>query len=212
MQEKLDYPGPYTSDGYLTPADGVKRCKKEFEPYALHHLIRRDSLKRIEKMEEKIKELHSENAVPSPLLLRKYKNLIKQMEQTVIDRDYDIILATCNECSGRRLSDIKDAKRVAQVIVDECGMALEPETMAAISLSDHVVLIGDHKQLQPVVKCVSARENGLRTSLFQRYAENYKEKMITLTVQYRMVSGIHAVCDDCALLKINMFLPSYFKI
>ena len=73
-------------------------------------------------------------------------------------------------------------------------MASEPETIAAASICDHVVLIGDHKQLQPVVKYEPAKESGLTRSLFQRYAERYAEDensenhLVQLNIQYRMVS------------------------
>ena len=72
--------------------------------------------------------------------------------------------------------------------MDECGMANEPECIAPLQLCDHIVLIGDHKQLQPVIDYGPARENGLSTSLFQRYAEKYDGAHIKkLTIQYRMV-------------------------
>lgn len=79
--------------------------------------------------------------------------------------------------------------RVAQCIVDECGMATEPETLAAISLTEHCVLIGDHMQLQPVIMYHSANENGLNKSMFERYADLYgkKDNIVTLQLQYRMV-------------------------
>ena len=69
-------------------------------------------------------------------------------------------------------------------------MSQEPETLAAISLTEHAVLIGDHKQLQPVVKYSAARECGLVRSLFERYAESGGDGSIVLTMlktQYRMV-------------------------
>ena len=143
-------------------------------------------------MEERFEEMHNAGLVPTPKMLVRYRTLIRDMEKKVIGKHYDVILATCNECAGYRLSNLRKTGRVAQVIVDECGMAYEPETIVAVSLSNHVVLIGDHKQLQPVIKLSAARENGLSTSLFQRYAENFKDKfpLITLKVQYRMVSLI----------------------
>ena len=187
--EKKDFPGPYTSDGYLTAPKGETKCVEKFWPYALHHIIRK-KCPELTEMEKKIDEIHKEGQVPSPLMLRRYNKLIDKMEQTVIDQKYHIILGTCNECAGRRLTNLRDKKRVAQLIVDECGMANEPETIAAVSLSEHVILIGDHKQLQPVVRYFPARENGLGTSLFQRYAEKFEGKLISLRVQYRMVSCV----------------------
>jgi superfamily I DNA and/or RNA helicase len=35
--------------------------------------------------------------------------------------------------------------------------------------AEQVVLIGDHKQLQPVIMCRSAAQLGLEKSLFERY-------------------------------------------
>ena len=68
-------------------------------------------------------------------------------------------------------------------------MANEPETLAAMSLCEHAVLIGDHMQLQPVVKYFAARECGLDRSLFQRYAEQDNKLLTRLDIQYRMVSA-----------------------
>ena len=206
MHEKTDFPGPYTGHGYLQSHDeGEEICQTEFQQHALHHLIRNNCPK-LKKLEKLFMKMQKKDAVPSPELLKEYKELISKTEKAVIEREYDIVLATCNECTGTRLAQLKKNGRIAQVIVDECGMAHEPETIAAVSLSNHVVLIGDHKQLQPVIKYTAARENGLSTSLFQRYAEKFEEgcytpgerpgkivtsrvPLVTLELQYRMVSG-----------------------
>lgn len=75
---------------------------------------------------------------------------------------------------------------VKQCIVDECGMCMEPETLIPIvySQASQVVLIGDHMQLQPIVQNTLARSLGLRTSMFERFADN----AFMLKEQYRMVS------------------------
>ena len=49
-----------------------------------------------------------------------------------------------------------------------------------------VVLIGDHKQLRPIVMNSVASDLGLSQSLFERYA-TMRTKMIMLEEQYRMV-------------------------
>ena len=80
-----------------------------------------------------------------------------------------------------------------QIIVDECGMCTELETL--IPLVAHkalqVVLVGDHQQLRPIVMDDTARNLGLERSMFERYAD----KAIMLTTQYRMVS-----CNTCWLI------------
>ena len=138
--------------------------------------------------------------------------MITSSEKREIKYNYDVILCTCNETCSQRL--LKSKEILAQCIIDESGMATEPETIAASSLCEHVVLIGDHKQLQPVVKYPPAKECGLSISLFERYANQFKKSkdphLITLKLQYRMVSNCMlqnmAVCDAV----INVLTVSYF--
>ena len=198
VHERSDFIGPYTSHGYLESYEEEKLCQDRFKPHALHHLIRKDCPDLTE-MENQFKKMKKE--VPTPKFLRKYIRRISSREKEIMMQKYDVILATCNECAGKRLSHLREIEesRIAQVIIDECGMAFEPETIAAVGLSNHVVLIGDHKQLQPVIRYRPARDNGLGTSLFQRYAEKCEEcPLVTLQVQYRMVS----VCLYCTILTI----------
>ena len=186
----------------MQPPEGEGRCRVYFQDSALHHLLRRDFSNKLVSMEAEFDEMHKKGAVPSPEFLTLYRETIREKEMIVMGQGYDIILATCNECAGGRLSELRKNSRVAQVIVDECGMAHEPETIAAVSLSNHVVLIGDHKQLQPVIKYNGARFNGLGTSLFERYAEKVKKSLTTLELQYRMVS---CIITTNAVTEISLF-------
>ena len=113
-----------------------------------------------------------------------------EAEEKVLSNEYDIILCTCNETCSKRLLLLAKNSRISHCIIDECGMAQEPETIAAASLCEHVVLIGDHMQLQPIINFYPARKNGLSTSLFERYAirPSFMEYLVQLKRQYRMVS------------------------
>jgi len=75
--------------------------------------------------------------------------------------------------------------------VDESAMCTEPETLIPlVGFSPNVariILIGDHMQLQPIIKCRAAKRALLDRSLFQRYAERHDVDVIMLTEQYRMV-------------------------
>lgn len=81
-------------------------------------------------------------------------------------------------------------------------MCTEPETLIPLVAHNKkikkVVLIGDHKQLQPVVLCRAAENANLNKSLFERCVENNKvdpeeqnekgaKEVILLEEQYRMV-------------------------
>ena len=108
--------------------------------------------------------------------------MIKKAESWAIKDNVQIVLCTCSAAGSVRM---KDACNVKQCIVDECGMCMEPETLIPIVSSEakQVVLIGDHKQLQPIVKNKVAKLLGLRTSMFERYSH----LAFMLKEQYRMV-------------------------
>jgi regulator of nonsense transcripts 1 len=75
---------------------------------------------------------------------------------------------------------------VRQLVIDEGGMCMEPECLVplrAFKAVKQVVVIGDHRQLQPIVMDSVAKDRGLDISLFERY----KDRAIMLTHQYRMV-------------------------
>jgi superfamily I DNA and/or RNA helicase len=83
-----------------------------------------------------------------------------------------------------------------QVIVDECGMCMEPEVLIPLVSfkPQQVVLVGDHRQLRPIVLCSKARRLGMERSLFERWAmlvnnsNKHNQKLfVMLSIQYRMV-------------------------
>jgi len=56
----------------------------------------------------------------------------------------------------------------------------------SLTQSQHVVLIGDHKQLPPVIRSREAQIRGLNISLFERLTEEGVVPSIMLDMQYRM--------------------------
>lgn len=75
-------------------------------------------------------------------------------------------------------------------------MCPEPHCLVPIvaSKAEQVVLIGDHKQLRPIIKCKEAAEMGLEKSLFEKQwlSENTQEvEKVMLKRQYRMVSNLN---------------------
>lgn len=79
-------------------------------------------------------------------------------------------------------------------VVDEAGQLTEPGSIAVISKSDKFILVGDHKQLPPVIQSEDAKKSGLSKSLFERLidinVENRNEVLVTLEEQYRMNTNI----------------------
>ena len=101
-----------------------------------------------------------------------------------------IILCTCVTAGSHRIAT---SCNIQQCIVDECGMCLETESLIPITCSGvrQIVLIGDHKQLQPVIQDQTAKTLGLSVSMFERLSK----RALMLEIQYRMVRGM---VDSCA--------------
>jgi len=112
----------------------------------------------------------------------KYKKLIKDASVHELS-NYDVILCTCAASASPRLTA---GANITQIIIDEGGMCMEPECLVPLvsfKSTQQVVLIGDHKQLQPIVFNTVAKNLGLEKSLFERY----KDRALMLNEQYRMV-------------------------
>ena len=119
---------------------------------------------------------------------------LKKLAEFAVLRKAHVIFCTCSETGSRRIKD--SVGQAEQCVIDECGMCTEPETLLPMVLSKKIILVGDHKQLQPVVKNKTAESLGLKISLFQRLFEDEKMSRycIMLTEQYRMV------CNNIAFI------------
>ena len=178
--ERKDFAGGKMNlDVFPLESTGAQ-CEEKYQKYSLHHIVRGKNPE-ILQMERKFEALHRENKIPSSEEFETHKKLVSHEEENVL-KDVDIVLCTCNEAGSRRISQ---TLKPVYCIVDECAMATEPECMVPIRTADNVVLIGDHRQLQPVIKCREAENMGLGTSLFERCAE--KGAIHLLKSQYRMV-------------------------
>jgi len=82
------------------------------------------------------------------------------------------------------------------VIVDEAGRSTAPETFVPMSKGKKIILVGDHRQLPPIIdqelqeRALNEQEihkKSLEISLFEYLYENLpKTNQITLNYQYRM--------------------------
>ncbi|XP_045159234.2 helicase with zinc finger domain 2-like [Mercenaria mercenaria] len=159
----------------------------ELESVSLHHLIRKPE----NTFSERIKEFDKLFAVnknkPMPIKEKEYAKLIAKASIEEMKK-YDVILCTTAVGTNPKLLRATD---ISQIIVDEAGMCPEPNCLVPIIATNakQVVLIGDHKQLRPIVMCKEAAVLGLETSLFERYATDHSSTnvaFIMLNEQYRM--------------------------
>ncbi len=93
------------------------------------------------------------------------------------------------------------------VIVDEVSKATPPELVLPILKGKKLILVGDHKQLPPIIKDVSlediAQESGISldsldfdTTVFEKLIENNPNNFVMLNTQYRMHPDIQKVINQ----------------
>ena len=129
-------------------------------------------------------EKKEQNCILSDSDYKKYKKHMEDIEGEIIE-EADIVLSTINNSADERLKNYY----FSYVLIDEAAQALEAETLLPlIHQAQMVVLIGDDKQLGPVVHSKEAKSKGLGMSLFERIHLLYNgETFITLlNEQYRM--------------------------
>lgn len=182
MQENVDFQIPRD---LLQPGKRKQVTSKHLQDISLHFLIRRPN-KPYSEMIWSFDRLFEENQkTPENVTddqLEEYRKLILKAGTEEL-KSYDVLLCTCSTSCSKR---IVSGANIAQIIIDECGMCMEPEALiplVSFSSTGQIVLIGDHKQLQPIVINRHAKNLGLNISLFERYAN----KALMLDLQYRMV-------------------------
>ncbi|ESO86615.1 hypothetical protein LOTGIDRAFT_166880 [Lottia gigantea] len=180
-----DFPVP----GKASPARATRRegqCPEDLHNVALHHIIRQKGKPYADKIREFDEKFKKESQGITKMMIKTYHKLVRQAEEEELPL-YEAILCTTGVGGNRRT--MKSLK-VFQCIIDECGMCTEPETLLPILVAkpNQLVLIGDHKQLRPILMCSKAAKLGLEKSLFERYAK----KAIFLNIQYRMHPDICA--------------------
>ena len=126
--------------------------------------------------------------------------------QYLIGKSARVVAATClfsanlfrgNQDSGPSTSDIS----FDWAIVDEAGRATVPEILVPIVRSERAILVGDERQLPPMVDAEivedtdsSSDDDSLDTSLFQSLIEQAEgsdqEHIASLRTQYRMRPAI----------------------
>ncbi len=106
------------------------------------------------------------------------------------------------------------------VLIDESTQATEPECLIPLMVGcRQVVLVGDHRQLGPVITCKKAAKAGLAQSLFERFVLLGLQPII---LQVKSVSFI-ASTDSVMLNVLNQkfrsarigpvsYAPSSFRI
>ena len=90
--------------------------------------------------------------------------LKRKIEQQIMNKA-DVVCCTSSGAGDHRVKRHK----FLSCLVDECGQGNEADTLIPISRTyGRVVLVGDHKQLGPVIHCEDAKKAGMELSMFDR--------------------------------------------
>lgn len=182
--ESMEFPYPGSNRHFSRKALRDAKPKPELSEIILHHRIRQPSnpsWRKIRDFDAKVKreEPISEEEV------KRYKSLLLDARVHELQL-HNVILCTCSAASAASLVDNLNVK---QILIDECAMSTEPETLIPLvsyKTVEKVVLLGDHKQLRPVVHNDFCKSLGMETSLFERYQDQAQ----MLDTQYRMQKDI----------------------
>ncbi|KEZ38767.1 Regulator of nonsense transcripts 1-like protein [Scedosporium apiospermum] len=129
----------------------------------------------------KLNQLKADQGELSVTDEKKFRQLTKQAEKEILN-NADVVCCTCVGAGDPRLAKMK----FRNVLIDESTQSAEPECLIPLVLGcKQVVLVGDHKQLGPVIMNKKAAKAGLNQSLFERLV-NLGMPPIRLNIQYRM--------------------------
>eukprot|EP00045_Choanoeca_perplexa_P016079 m.212409 g.212409 ORF g.212409 m.212409 type:complete len:1320 (-) comp17161_c0_seq2:6-3965(-) len=101
-------------------------------------------------------------------------------------RSAAVVGTTCLGANHMLLSK----QRFDYCIVDEASQITQAVSFQPLSHADVFVLVGDHKQLPPLVRSVEARRLGMGISLFKRLSDAHPTALTKLTRQYRMNASV----------------------
>ncbi|NXN88799.1 HELZ2 Helicase, partial [Bombycilla garrulus] len=181
--ETMEFPYPGSNRNISRKSLRDAKPKRELSEIILHHRIRRAPSpfwQRICQFDARVRNGEEISEAET----EEYKGWLS-LGRSYQLAHHDVILCTCSVSSANALEQLN----FKQIIIDECAMSTEPETLIPL-VSHHraekVVLLGDHKQLRPVVNNEVCKSLGMETSLFERY----QGQAWMLDTQYRMHKSI----------------------
>uniref|UniRef100_A0A8C1JSP3 Si:dkey-97a13.6 n=1 Tax=Cyprinus carpio TaxID=7962 RepID=A0A8C1JSP3_CYPCA len=172
QMEMQEYPYPGSNLQLSHKSLRQEKSKPELRDITLHHRIRMSHNPHSQAITDFDKRI-----AHKPHSLTDLLNSARLYEL----ESHDVILCTCTAAASPNLTKTLSAR---QILIDECAMATEPQTLVPLVSfkPEKVVLLGDHKQLRPIVKNEHVRRLGMTRSLFERYMD----RALLLDTQYRM--------------------------
>ncbi|XP_015737379.1 helicase with zinc finger domain 2 isoform X1 [Coturnix japonica] len=181
--ETLEFPYPGSNRHLSRKALRDAKPNRALSKIILHHRIRQPENPKCHQIRQFDSRVKAGEEITEDEI-KKHKRTLMKARAYELER-HDVILCTCSSASANSLEKLN----VKQILVDECAMSTEPETLIPLvshPYAEKVVLLGDHKQLKPVVNNDFCKSLGMETSLFERY----QGQAWMLDTQYRMHKNI----------------------
>ncbi len=124
--------------------------------------------------------------------LNSFKEKNKDKPTSEILEQIPIIVATTSTISN----PVFEKLGIQTIIIDEASQMTEPTVVSALMEGNRFVLVGDHKQLPPVVQSLQAQKEGMSESMFERFAQTFPDSVHLLTDQFRMNDRIIEYSND----------------
>ena len=107
-------------------------------------------------------------------------------EKSKIIKNSEVVVCTCDTSGCSLLRE----QHFNTVLLDEVSQTCEPEALVpVVHGAERLILVGDHKQLAPVIISLPVKKAGMERSIFERLVHQ-GETPILLDTQYRMHPAI----------------------
>ncbi|CAE7456066.1 HELZ2 [Symbiodinium natans] len=196
--ERGDFPVPKRIDHPSAKPRKVKAVPEVMRPFALHwrcHGQAPGVEPTLESMEvsaayDRMLQAGLDNPMFDELRTEYYLALSAARAAEL--RRADVVFATCISARRGGLAaalQASGAPELLQVVLDEAGQAPEPEALCPLTLAKNakkIVMVGDPKQLRPIIISPQAERMGLNISLLERLSDAPAGRPRLLSLQYRM--------------------------
>ena len=174
QETKLDHKVLVTAESNVAIDNILKKLKK-------HGKINKTRVGDLNKIPHYLKSYTSNYTLKNHPLYEDDMDYEERLEiEKEILQNSEVILATNSTVARRSLENID----FDIAIIDEASQATVPSVLIPINKAEKFILIGDHKQLPPVI--LNNDCEYLKTSLFEELIKKYPQQSKELLIQYRM--------------------------
>ncbi len=125
-------------------------------------------------------------------VLERTVNTVSKMQKL----QYHSSLVVGGTCFAAVKHPLLRKRRFDFCIVDEAGQLIQPVCSGPLCYANRFVLVGDDRQLPPLVKNETAKRMGMDVSLLERLTTAYPDAVSTLLLQFRMHNDIMELANN----------------